>query len=272
MTESNLVQLKIIVERAVRPVRASTSRKRKMREELLAHVSGVFEEESAKLGGDHAALERTALRFGSPTEVTSQLQESVPTSDAISRFLEGPPGESMYWGILRFILGLGALCFVIFGAALFGAGRDRAWSREELKAVCANLALLPLVLFSIALMMYWIEKSLRGARHRSASPRLGWAKSFTSVWAVPGLRHVMIVGGLCQFLFLMSIYISANWQIQPMNGDHLTSILETVPAMAFKAAVCVFAGLVFAWPAVERRRHHEEWASLQIEPDRGAPA
>src|SRR5207302_2784555 len=93
MNESDLTRLKIIVERAVRPVRASTSRKRKMREELLAHVSGVFEEESAKLGDDHAALERTALRFGNPTEVTSQLQESVPASDNIRRFWEGRPAE-----------------------------------------------------------------------------------------------------------------------------------------------------------------------------------
>ena len=52
MNESILTQLKVIVERAVRPVRASTSRKRKMREELLAHVGGVFEEECARLGDD----------------------------------------------------------------------------------------------------------------------------------------------------------------------------------------------------------------------------
>ena len=50
MNELTLTQLKIIVERAVRPVRASTARKRKMREELLAHVVGVFEEEGARLG------------------------------------------------------------------------------------------------------------------------------------------------------------------------------------------------------------------------------
>ena len=75
----------------------------------------------------------------------------------------------------------------------------------------------------------------------------------------------MIVVALCQFLLFMSIYISANWPTQPMNGDHLTFILDTVPAMAFKAAVCVFAGLAFAWPAVERRRHHEEWSRLPIE-------
>ena len=66
MNESTLTQLKIVVERAVRPVRASTARKRKMREELLAHVIGVFDEESAKLHHDRAALERTALRFSKP--------------------------------------------------------------------------------------------------------------------------------------------------------------------------------------------------------------
>jgi hypothetical protein len=35
--------------------------------------------------------------------------------------------------------------------------------------------------------------------------------------------------------------------------------------MAFKASLCVFAGLAFVLPAVERRRHHEEWARLPIE-------
>jgi hypothetical protein len=266
MNESTLTQLKIIVERAVRPVRASMSCKRKMREELLAHVNGVFEEEFSRLDDEHAALERTALRFGNPTEVTSQLQASVPARDGITRFFEGRPGESMIWGVFKFALGLGAVGLVIFGAALVAAGWDRGWSLEELKAVCSNLVFVPVVLLGIALVMYWIEKALLGARHLTASPRLGWVKSFTSAWAVPGVRHVMIVGGLSQFLLLMSIYISANWPTQPMNWDHLTSILDTVPAMAFKAAVWVFTGLAFAWSAVERRRHHEEWSRLPVEP------
>ena len=92
MNESTLTQLKIIVERAVRPVRASTSRKGKMREELLAHVVGVFEDEWAKLGDERATVERTALRFGNPDEVTCQLQESVPARDAVRRYWEGRPG------------------------------------------------------------------------------------------------------------------------------------------------------------------------------------
>ena len=81
MTESNLVQLKIIVERAVRPVRASVTCKRKMREELLAHVSGAFEDELARVQDEHAALERTRVRFGNPTEMVNELQDSVRISD-----------------------------------------------------------------------------------------------------------------------------------------------------------------------------------------------
>ena len=94
MNEATLTQLKIIVERAVRPVRASTFRTRKMREELLAHVVGVFEEEAVRLGDDRAASERTALRFGNPAEVTIQLQASVPARDGLRRFCEGRPAES----------------------------------------------------------------------------------------------------------------------------------------------------------------------------------
>ena len=51
MNESTLTRLKILVERAVRPVRASMCHKLKMREELLAHVRAVFEEEEARHGG-----------------------------------------------------------------------------------------------------------------------------------------------------------------------------------------------------------------------------
>jgi len=50
-----------------------------------------------------------------------------------------------------------------------------------------------------------------------------------------------------------------------MGWSHVSSVLGTVPAMAFKASLCVIGGLVFVLQAVERRRHHEEWARLPIE-------
>jgi hypothetical protein len=104
MNESTRTPLKTLVERAVRPVRASMSRKQKMREELLGHVSAVFEAESKAFGDQRAALERTEQRFGCPTELSGQLQESVPVSDLFYRFVDSAwfrPGESRVRLLLR---------------------------------------------------------------------------------------------------------------------------------------------------------------------------
>ncbi len=83
MNDSTLVLLQVIVERIIQPVRASRSCKRNMREELLAHLIAVFEEEAAKLGDERLALERTEQRFGNSDELTGQLQESITTTGRV---------------------------------------------------------------------------------------------------------------------------------------------------------------------------------------------
>ena len=266
MTESNLVQLKIIVERAVRPVGASIACKRKMREELLAHVSGAFEDELARVQDEHAALERTRVRFGNPTEMANELQDSVPVSDRLSRFWEGRPGESTLRTALRYVSTQAAIGLAILGAVLAAAGWDRAWTYEEVIAVCSQLVFLLPVFVGLTLFVCAMEKALREARHLTAAPRAGWKKSLVSAWATPAVRRAMIVGGVGQFLLFMAIYIAGNWPARPWVKDHVISIVDTVPAMAFQAGLCVLAGLIIVWPAVERRRHHEEWASLPVEP------
>src|SRR5882672_4711560 len=143
MNENTLIQLKVIVERAVRPVRASTSRKRKMREELLAHVSGVFEQELAQLGDERMALERTTQRFGTSADVTIQLQESVPASDGIWRCFDAQPDESVLRGALRFAWIETAVILFACGLALFAANWVCAWSSEELIAVVFGPEFLP---------------------------------------------------------------------------------------------------------------------------------
>ena len=266
MNESTLTQLKIIVERAVRPVRASITCKRKMREELLAHVSGAFEDELARLQDEHAALERTRVRFGDPTEVVNELQDSVSISDRVWRFWEGRPGESALRFALRYVSMQAAIGLAILGAVLIAAGWDRAWTYEEVVAVCSRLVFLLPVLVGLTLFVCAMEKALRGARHLTAAPQAGWKKSLASAWATSTVRRVMIVGGAGQFLLFMAIYIAGNWPARPWVRDHVVSIVDTVPAMAFKAGLCVFAGLVFVWAAVERRRHHEEWSCLPVDP------
>jgi hypothetical protein len=107
MNESTLMQLKILIERAVRPVRASVVRKQTMREELLSHVCSVFEEELKRLGDPQAALAQTALRFGNAAEVTQNLQASLPRIDRIDLLVDElwfRPGESTWRRAIRHTL------------------------------------------------------------------------------------------------------------------------------------------------------------------------
>jgi ATP-dependent Clp protease ATP-binding subunit ClpC len=81
-------ELKRVVEQAVRPVRATMARKRRMREELLAHLTAIFEEEAETLGNDQAALDQAKRRFGDPRELTGQLQEAVSRWDRVGSVFE----------------------------------------------------------------------------------------------------------------------------------------------------------------------------------------
>lgn len=270
MNDSTLTQLRILVERVVRPVRASTSGKRKMREELLAHVSGAFEVELAQLGDDRAALERTALRFGSPADVTCQLQESVPATDVLMRFWEGRPEESTLRGALRLAWVFEAFALVICSASLVAAGWVYAWSREDLIAVVSRLDFIPrwsfgpLWLFGIAFVTQWMEKSLRSPAGPPAGwPRISLKESFASAWAVPAVRGALIAGSLC---FLMFLCISvANWHTEPADWDRWTLIAAGILFAGDVAGTSVFAAWVLVQSADARRRYHEEWASLPID-------
>jgi hypothetical protein len=247
MNESTLMQLKIIVERAVRPVRASTSRKRKMREELLAHVSDVFDEESANLGDDQIALERTAQRFGNAAEVTIQLQAAVPASDSMRRFCDARPGEPALRGALRVAWLTGALALVVFAGALFAGGWVSAWPREAVRVcVCAMLAL-PVYLFGLTLLTDWMEKALHDPAGRSR------------------FKVALICVGSWLFMMLWVVGV-ITWRGWPADWDYLTAILVAV-WLAPPGALFPYA---LAQSATVRRRYHEEWAQLRIDGDNGA--
>ena len=70
-----------------------------MREELLAHLTAIFDEEAQRLGDERAALERAKQRFGDPGELTGQLQQAVPRWDRCRSVLENMgyrPSESAW--------------------------------------------------------------------------------------------------------------------------------------------------------------------------------
>jgi ATP-dependent Clp protease ATP-binding subunit ClpC len=100
-----LAQMRI-VERVVRPVRTAMARKRKMREELLAHLSEIYEEEYLRWGDSDAALHEAAKRFGDPTQLSGELQDSLTSLEDrrnyfFERWFGRRPPETAVWMMLR---------------------------------------------------------------------------------------------------------------------------------------------------------------------------
>ena len=245
MNESTLTQLKVIVERAVRPVRASTSRKGKMREELLAHVVGVFEEEAVRLGDDRAALEQTALRFGNPAEVTRQLQESVPARDAVRRYWEGRPGEPASRTAIRvaWVSGTFALVLAVFflAFALVTVGSVGAWPREALMiSLCAVLAV-PAWLSGLVYLTSFMDKALYGPAGRSR------------------LKVAVVVA--VSWLFMLLLLAAVSWPTWSAEWDRTSAVL--MAAFLVGSAPCLPWAL--ARSSLLRRRYHEEWGHLPID-------
>jgi hypothetical protein len=236
-----MIGLKVVVERAVRPVRASNSHKRRFREELLAHVVGVFEEERARLGDDQTALERTALRFGNPAEVTGQLQQSVPAGDRIVRVWEGQPGEATLWVLLRLACVAAACAPVAACVVVLAAGRVVELPREAMIHGAYAFLGLPLYLFSLAFLTDCFEKAFHD---RAKVSRLRVALS-------------ACIGLLFMLLFIAGA-VGPGW---------LTGLdpLGLVPYASILAAFSVVTALSLALGCAERRRYHQEWGRLPIE-------
>ena len=240
MNDTTLTQLKIIVERAVRPVRASTLRKRQMREELLAHVCGVFEDESSSAADEQTALVQTQRRFGSPSAVTSQLQEAVPARDRLRLWWEGPPAETAMRSGLRVAGVIGVPAVLLLAALLCAAGTGIGWSVEEVSLHLGAILALPTYLFGLALLAGWMEQALYGP-------------------AGPARLKVALVGaGSCGFMFL--ICAGFAWRGLLAEWDILSAVLTVV----WLTPIALFFPYALARSSADRRRYHEEWADLDI--------
>jgi ATP-dependent Clp protease ATP-binding subunit ClpC len=107
MNDSVLTELKTVVERAVRPIRASIARKRRMREELLDHLMTTYEEELERSTDEQAALEQARRRFGEPGDLTKELRTSLSWRGFVGYWFDAHrnrPGESVLRLALRHLL------------------------------------------------------------------------------------------------------------------------------------------------------------------------
>jgi ATP-dependent Clp protease ATP-binding subunit ClpC len=243
------LQLMSIVERTVRPVRTGIAAKRKMREELLAHVSAIYREELDRLHDPSAAMAHAAERFGDPAELSRELQNAVTWDDRLAERAEWwfawRPTESVTKMMVRtsllsalLIAGLIGMC-VIAGIIVDGWN---AGERFTLRVLAAMVLITPATQFAIGMIYY---------------------KMRDATFGVFGSRRSPLTVLVCCVLMALTLCMALVAFISITNAS-LGAAMELVPRMAIFAPLAAITLL-----AVVRLRGPVEildttWACIDV--------
>jgi hypothetical protein len=133
------------VRQAVDPIPASPRRKRAMREELLAHLIGAFEQELTSTGDPTTAAGAARKRFGNLETIRDELRQSVPLFERLIfihfSLLEPPMLKWILVGIACVAVGMSV---VLPALAKLKAGEKFTTEAGVLLSVGALLVLLGL--------------------------------------------------------------------------------------------------------------------------------
>jgi ATP-dependent Clp protease ATP-binding subunit ClpC len=253
MDDMILQELKRTVEQAVRPVRATMARKRQMREELLAHLTAIFEEEAETLGDDRPALDQVKRRFGDPRELTSELQESVSQWQRVCSTIEkynfqsGQPvlhlaATSVLWACL---MGVAMLLAGVSISVLRGRPNDLGMFAHV--SVVASVA----VATFMFLFLFLSERIGRVLYGHEADRSLSKAVLYclASLAVLPAFAFLSYLAGSCDF----------------------AASLAHLRLACYFAPVTPLILLLMARVMIEEVRYKEHWASLEIESSRRNP-
>jgi ATP-dependent Clp protease ATP-binding subunit ClpC len=193
-----LLQMKV-VERAVRPVVANIHRKRRMRDEMLSHLSAIFDEELARSGDPVKAVNAAAQRFGDPSELTAELQATVPKLEQWEMRLEPIFGwrapETVVRWMTRVAFQMGLVMMFTCGLAAALALSEFGWNYSvwlTVRPIAAAALILPISVAATGICYYKMRDHIFGVY----GSRRSWA--LASAWA--SVLAGMTVG--CGFVFI----------------------------------------------------------------------
>jgi ATP-dependent Clp protease ATP-binding subunit ClpC len=205
------------VERAVRPLRISTPRKRKIREELFAHLSAIYEEELERAGNPKVALEAAINRFGEPDQLVRELQSALPFHERLSYFIErwfawrAPESLARYafrQARLTFCVLAVILPFVVVGIYLAYGGVEPV--RRLARMFATAVLILPLAHFAITLLCFKVRDAMWGV--------FGSRKSLANALAYDGLIAAVVVAACLGFA----------WAAQPGSRNASEAVLPSL--------------------------------------------
>ena len=240
-------ELKTLVERAVRPVRASMARKRQIREELLAHLVSIFEEEASH-GDQQVALERAKQRFGDVRELSGQIQGAISRSESFGCFTERillfRKGESALAHAVRIAVSLFlwfAITLVLLPPVLLLRGRQHEIGRLEFAYLAADVAFAGLFF-----IMTLLGHGLRQA----------WFPRTSARSLLPGLFYVLSSAPVVPiFGFLLAWIASGDLAVGCAHFRFLCWSTIVVPVVMIAAV----------WQIAKDAQDDDDWARLEIE-------
>jgi Clp amino terminal domain, pathogenicity island component len=166
--KTRILQMKI-VERAVRPVRAGTPCKRRMREELMAHFTAIYDQELIRLHDPTAAMEEAARRFGDPAELARELEAALPYHERLSHVAERWFAWRAPESTVRFSLRLARQSFyllaVVLGTVGAGITLRYGWEAEVQtlwRVFAAILLIAPVAQFVVGVLYYRMRDAMWG--------------------------------------------------------------------------------------------------------------
>jgi hypothetical protein len=111
MSDDAYLQLERRVQAIIDPLRAGARRKSIMREELLAHLAAIYEDERDRARCADHALAGTLRRFGDSSQLTNDLQASVPALERFISMIYNPEqGMKRFW-LTLILAGIAGLAF-----------------------------------------------------------------------------------------------------------------------------------------------------------------
>ena len=261
--------LRVQVERVVRPLRASPLRKDRMREELLAHLTRLHEEELARTGDPQLATTDAIGRFGDAGSLTCELQASVPRLErwAYFSFPVGGPlrrrrGESPVryilrsngWGLLFGVTGYALLALGVAVASSLRPHRVDQPTIGQMAVFFVGIAALQVAAMIVgALLSEGIRRELEN--RTTATTAL---ERRVATWSIVGYAILSSagLGAACAGLMFL---------IEALLPFPLITRAQFWPIVCAGGAVGLPLVLLQSWSWKASNRRFENWDSLDLD-------
>lgn len=245
------------VERAVRPLRATERTKLRIRQELLAHLSDIYQEELSKSRSEGDAMEAALKRFGAPAELTAELARSLSCTELLGwweeryerqldRFFSMHQGESVLRWVARIVLMMAVLNGLLVGAVCAFAWATGGPDDPTTYSLLAHL--FPLMIVGECTAVFSAMAIERLAARRKGLARWLELAAHSVVWSVILL--------LATAIFWWSI---ASRPLSP--GEHGRLAIYIALTVAGMLVVVSFASDL----SRRRKQTYDAWRQLEID-------